>query len=902
MALTPVTDENLIRQLESGDVQQPAKKNLRLVTDENLLNQLEEKPKKEPESYAKSLGMAPFRVTKDIGDMIYDRLSKIPDYLEAAKTELPGVVDLIKNDKMALAKQGAAGLAEQGTKLMNARPDFYNYMVDRLHLLPEIAKNAYPRTRDIEPQVNELFGKPVKPGEALVRGVGRNSLGIIGALDFLGAAAPYANPMNIPRALKSTRGIKAELRGAEGELNAAQEAENVEKGLSKDEHNTGDIHSLRNKKKLANEKLNDLYEQLNANPPRTAAEQENANQLIQKYTQEHNAAKTALQQAQAASVREINLADENKIVNKINTQQKKLDQLIADQKAGKPVTQEQLDKANADLEAAQGAFEENKNYAESNFGTSGGNALQKKINDNTSKITELQEKLDTQKEVGNAPNLNEYAENEKRAGAYHENAQNIVAKAENEIAKHVNEGAAHEVRASRAMKHEITSINDYWSDAYDALTKKLKSSKFQLSNHMPDIEEFFIGTENPELIELLKKSPTVKDVKASDFMTKQKEFRNARYDLLQRAKFESSPVKRKELFEAYDKSLPVQNIINKTLEEGLGEHLPEYRRVNEGYSTQVFPLKENDVANKIMRGEKLSKDIAQELAGDEEGQALLRDIASRNPEIKRNIMGQQYKKGGKDKSGFYNPDETVREYLNTMPELNRLIDARENAIRYADEAKSNFERSKSLHNEAKEHQSNIEKEQAKIAEQRAIDEKKIKDLQEKNTLLGGIKQKLAETAENKTKLEAYNKELKELKTHQDNTQASINDITENLKVLNKHVESIQSTKARLESMKAPEKAAKAKEVDVNKIEREANKINEKLKKLDENIALLEKAKAETKLKLDKKLEVEKRLQDAKEMRKEARRRLKVAGAATAVISAGKIVPSVKDYLLNRKSD
>jgi len=901
----------------------------------------------EEESFLKSYLMANPRMAKDLGDAILDRMKKIPEYAESAKTEIPGFFEL-PADKAR--NQARAGLAEFGETVFNLPHDFINYATNRLHLFPKDINEKVQMARmpaDTQELINQKFGKPEYPGEGFSRGLGKHVNDVLALGGLSKTLMPYLDPRNIPRSLKDTSKLESQLVRAEEDVAGAESLEQQEKNAAmKAGHGTGNVYLLEGKANKANKKLNDLYAQLNEAPPKTYAEQLKAGEDLAKYHQEYNDAKAALDQAKSASVQEVKTSNPDIIQNKINEKQAKLDQLTNDMKNGRPVTDEQLGQAQVELDAAKNEFEQNKNYAESNFGSSKENALQLKINNNANKINELESKLTNQKETPvesalneenptfeqkKIPNISEYAENEKRSTSYHENAQQMVNQAEGQIAHHVNENANHAVRASKEMKNEITSINNYWSDAYKALTDKLKKSKFNLTNRMPDIDEFFISTDNGELIDLLKKSPTTKDVSASDFMTKQKEFRDARYDLLKRAKEEPNASKRRELFDAYQKSERVDRIINQTLQDGLGEYLPEYQRVNKGYSEQVFPLRENPIANKIMEGKPMSSDIAHELAGDMEGQTLLREIASRNNEVKRNIMGQQYKKGGKDKSGFYNPDESVREYLNTMPDLNRLMGRRESAINSASESKVNLDRSKALHEEAKVSNARIEKEnaqiekdrikhekeqvekkearrlaeekeKAKIAKQKEQDLNEIKALQEKNTLLGGIKQKLAESSEKKGKLESYYKELNDLKTHHENTHQSMNEINQDFKVLNKHLDAIKSAQEKVKGINKPEKVAIGKAPDIKKMKQEISDLHEKLAGLDENIKKLHEAKNNTDLKLSKKLEIQKTLNEAIAMRKEARRRLKVAGTTITGLTAFQFHPTIKDYLLNRKSN
>ena len=430
---------------------------------------------------------------------------------------------------------------------------------------------------------------------------------------------------------------------------------------------------------------------------------------------------------------------------------------------------------------------------------------------------------------------------------------------------------------------------------------------------------------NSEFAEIIKKAPTAKDTSAADFMAKQKDFRDARYDLIERSKTEPSAVKRKELFNAYNDLAGIEKLINQTLEEGLEGrpqikpgiiknalptheistarqplgHLDEYRRINEGYKNQVFPLRENRIARKVMNGDPLSADIAHELAGNQEGQSVLREIALRNEEIKRNIVGQQYKKTKADKSSFYDLDETVREYTNRMPELNNLVDKRQNVINSFNESKSNLEKSKQLHNEARENNNVITKENERIQTEKQQKLKDIKSLEEKNDSLGGIKLKLAESSDKKTKLESYHKELSDLKIHQDTTHKSINEITKDLKTLDNHLENIKTAQKKLDLTSKPEKVKAQKTSNINKVKQEINDLTQKVSSLDNTIKKLQEASKKTELKLSKKIDIQRSLDEAKALRQEAGRKLKISAGVIGAIVGVKFHTDIKDYLTGK---
>lgn len=400
---------------------------------------------------------------------------------------------------------------------------------------------------------------------------------------------------------------------------------------------------------------------------------------------------------------------------------------------------------------------------------------------------------------------NQSEQNLTYANEHHELASNLLPEADNRIAQHLNPTADYPVRTSRQLKNEIQSTNKYWSDEYKDMMGDLKKSGFQLKNpvSVDGIREAIKKAKKEyghdpygEFSQVISKAPTGKDITASDFMAKQKDFRDARYDLLQRTKTEPSAVKRDELFKVYRDSKPFEDFINKVLYEGLGEHSPRYNDIMRGYREQVYPLRENAIANKVMEGKPLSSDISGDLSGDQEGQELLRGMANRNPEIQRNIVGQQYKK---NHELVHNPDERLREYTNNMPDLNQLVGHRENVLNSIDRASQNVESAKESHTQAlanekqrqeyaiqkekeldkvkkehgeqlkqtKEQQSKLQKDLSKHHEERKRFEERIPKLEKHISILGEKKNALQEenkktdlTLKKKVENESKMKELR----------------------------------------------------------------------------------------------------------------------------------------------
>ena len=266
-----------------------------------------------------------------------------------------------------------------------------------------------------------------------------------------------------------------------------------------------------------------------------------------------------------------------------------------------------------------------------------------------------------------------------------------------QISEHLNEGAAHAARAASSITHRINNIENYWKSGFRDLKTNLKDSEFKMENipkytddmqyvikNIKDLEivngKFVIKGQpevSAELQSIIDKAPTPKDVAASDFITKYQDFRDARYDLLQRAKDpKASASERKSLFKAYEESKPIEESVTKALNEGLGEHKEEFNRLNKGYSTQVYPIRGNPVAKKALKG-KLGPNAMDELAGHGAGQEQMRELVKQDPELLRNIVGQRY---ASKPEAIHELSETTAEYLYEMPELRKIMEEQQEKV------------------------------------------------------------------------------------------------------------------------------------------------------------------------------------------------------------------------------
>jgi hypothetical protein len=273
---------------------------------------------------------------------------------------------------------------------------------------------------------------------------------------------------------------------------------------------------------------------------------------------------------------------------------------------------------------------------------------------------------------------------------------------ENEIGKHINIEAKHDVNAAPAITNRVKSVEDYWSDAYEQFEQKVADAKFQMPEEamtnlkydpaqimqklreganpktvVKDIEAERLSQENPYFKQLMEHAPTSKDVSAKDFLAKHRDFRDALNGLKQDFKSEHVlSAEKLKIKQAIDQGKEVQNQIKETLNQGLGKYKPEFDWINKGYAEQVFPLRKNPIVKAAKQG-KLPKNMMEALRTNESGMPMVREIVKNDPELLKNVVGQRYKANPAE---IHHPDALTREYVDEMPELKKLLQQKESIM------------------------------------------------------------------------------------------------------------------------------------------------------------------------------------------------------------------------------
>ena len=129
-------------------------------------------PEQREESLPESLLFAYPRIKEDVINRGYNFLTKVPEYYESAKTEIPGLFKTAALHPEHFLGQGIAGTQDLINMMAQTPRAISEYASNRLHLLPksvpEFIKKVSPEST--ENAINALFGEPKYPGEALLRG------------------------------------------------------------------------------------------------------------------------------------------------------------------------------------------------------------------------------------------------------------------------------------------------------------------------------------------------------------------------------------------------------------------------------------------------------------------------------------------------------------------------------------------------------------------------------------------------------------------------------------------------------------------------------------------------------------------------------------------------------------
>jgi len=520
------------------------------VTDPNLLNQLNSgaaingTPNNQPTSLLgkwwnalKIMNSDPYTLAKNI-------FNAAPGVINAAPSEIGGLYNQVTSNQKRFGENLITGVGEARNALVNIPSDILEYYAHLGLIDPKYAQDI----RATENLTNMMPpNEPAQPGDVLAQAIPGLLPGAPTILKgVVGAAKPFVRP--IVNATRSLAPYEADLSTAQQNAQAADAQLAASKTAAQSETGKSTVGAL-------NYGVKQLQDQIAQNPEVATQSQMIDLAPHQKVLQEaqdaHDHAVANLNSVKQDIYSQIGKSSPGAINYAIKNLQESLPSMTEEDKAVATAKIPDLQQYEAALNQAQAEHDsalENLSQVKSTIGRATPEGLASDFNKTQQQLNEIPQISveDSQNKLDNASLDHQNAQSELSAA---NDQQNNI---DQQIGIELNQNAAHSVRASRAFKDNITSINNYWSDNYKQLMSDLKGSNFQLDNpdRMPAINAAIenaraLHGDDPtgEFAELIKKAPTTSDTTASDFMMKQKDFRDYRYNLLQRAKSEPSAVK-----------------------------------------------------------------------------------------------------------------------------------------------------------------------------------------------------------------------------------------------------------------------------------------------------------------------------------------------------------------------
>lgn len=180
-------------------------------------------PMQQQETFGQALYNAPERLYEDLAKAGMSAYNAIPGYYEKAKTEFPGLIQTAREHPGHLLGQGFAGSQELINQLAQLPTGLAGYGEKRLNLLPRGTTEAIQKfsPEDTSGAIQQLFGEPQYPGEALTRGAVRNIPGILGGAKV--ASLFSGSKQGIEKAILKTHDA-LENRAAKGFQTVSNEA------------------------------------------------------------------------------------------------------------------------------------------------------------------------------------------------------------------------------------------------------------------------------------------------------------------------------------------------------------------------------------------------------------------------------------------------------------------------------------------------------------------------------------------------------------------------------------------------------------------------------------------------------------------------------------------------------
>lgn len=388
---------------------------------------------------------------------------------------------------------------------------------------------------------------------------------------------------------------------------------------------------------------------------------------------------------------------------------------------------------------------------------------------NQKKLSDLHESLSETPTI-TPKNVEESQANVEKTQLEHETANKLAEDTTSAIEKHLNKGAEFDVRAANKIEEVQKGVTKEIGSGYKQLEDDFATREVPVEN------ESQIKQKTEEMHDLIRSgeaqskemNAVLKDL--SDLSKEEPKTAKDYLHALQSVKQYAREAQKKSFKtgmnreertaweQRYDELNEKADELSNTLESNINpEDATKLKSLNSRWRNEVVPLYKNKVYQGILKNGQMPDNIVKSLRGNKSGNVLIKNIIKNDPELLKNVVGQRY---ARKASSIHEPNETMNEYLERMPELNSLKEQHskaQEAIRMtkqrAEEAKLHHENiSKGSEKRQKIH-TDIQNLQDKIAQQDKIINK-LKSAKERKNI----------SLEEKTKAEKEYKKALEIRT------------------------------------------------------------------------------------------------------------------------------------------
>lgn len=291
---------------------------------------------------------------------------------------------------------------------------------------------------------------------------------------------------------------------------------------------------------------------------------------------------------------------------------------------------------------------------------------------------EHQKKIDLFKDALNKPSSKMPNNTPEKLGLARKSAIDL---ASNEIKSTLAPNEIHDVKlAEEHIAPKVKAINKEVGNEYNVLEKDAAEDKSVLTN-TTDAKDIMrqltaeIRAGNLNFPETLKLGKDLDDALKNQTVSVAEALRNYRSlrtmaNKVQSSQFEHG-ITRDEAHAREEQAKRLHEKVDRLsqlIEEGTtGDYKKRLMKTNKRYATEIIPLRHNKVSKQALYRKRIdSKDIMNELRGDEAGNKIVRDIILSNPEASRLAVGHKY---ARKPNALINPENTHKPYIAKIPGL-----------------------------------------------------------------------------------------------------------------------------------------------------------------------------------------------------------------------------------------